>query len=107
MLCSSAGFLLLSPACANVPFESGGMTNIALLSLIMQGVVVFSPGSAALLPLWKNLSLILITIIMIISFIIQGDSLVAFFTVEVKMHCQLQRFRVSLSAERMRADTGA
>ncbi len=35
LLCSSAGFLLLSLTCANVPFQSGGVTDIALLSLIM------------------------------------------------------------------------
>lgn len=80
LLCSSPGFLLLSLTCPNVPIQSGGETDITPLSFLCYNL--WTPPHhhnapdlqiCCTLLLWKNLSLVVI--IMIISFIIQGNLL--------------------------------
>ena len=107
LLCSSPGLLLLSLTRTNVPIQSREETDTALCFWYNTGGSFIPPRICSTFiafeesfPHFNNNNEENILII-------RRNSLVAFFTLEVKIPGQLQRSRVSLSNERMHANTRA
>lgn len=105
LLCSSPGLLLLSLTCTNVPSQRGEERDTSLCFWYNTGGSFIPPRICSIFiafeesfPHFNNNNEENILII-------QRNSLVAFFTLEVKIPGQLQGSRVSLSNERMHANT--